>query len=696
MKKIGDWRLPVGMLFLTAVWLTGHAEVADSVQTKDLNELVVTAKRGWIEDGKIVYIPSKNEKKLSNSPETLIESMHLPILKVESGNIVSISGEPVKIFIDGVEADQATIASFWPKEVLSVEYIENSTDPKLLGTPKAVNFIMRKYEVGGNTKLDYLQRIPNANRGEISSIFSYKDLTLGAMFSGGYSNDHRSVLETNTIYSDFYYAGNHYDELTNTEVAPSHNTWDSMEAAISSKLKWKKFIATHNVSWEWSDNSESSTGTNSWDPMIFNSESSFNRSKSRENQISLDGSYYLEFNPKWSVAFGWWYSHSHLSGNSLSQTSDLPEIQDFYSENADLIKGRLLSTFRYSTNLQFQVSFTSSGTWYKTKYEGFTESTIPLTRNENSGYLLCFWQPINNISFNLRPGFYSIINKVDNISSSTLTPTAYGGITWSPNGKFQITGYGDFKSYSASASQYSPVVRRVSELLWTQGNPYLKSTLYWSGGLYCYYLMCDRFTISGTMGYDKIINPCITTYSSASAEMEGLIMTRVNVAPQQYYTIKPNFRLNMFGHRLNINLDPHYTHWIASPTGKRLHCNTWSVNASIDYTLKNCRLKLDYSSPAKYQTGGGAGITKTQSVLNFSFTWGNGNLYLVARVDNIFNKKSKIITDEILGNVISNEISRKTGRSVMVDLTYTFGYGKKVEENLNIGIGERIESAILK
>ena len=68
----------------------------------------------------------------------------------------------------------------------------------------------------------------------------------------------------------------------------------------------------------------------------------------------------------------------------------------------------------------------------------------------------------------------------------------------------------------------------------------------------------------------------------------------------------------------------------------------------------------------------------------------------MARVDNIFNKKSKIITNEILGNVISNEISRKTGRSVMVDLTYTFGYGKKVEENLNIGISERIESAILK
>lgn len=270
--------IKVKFLFTGLLLLSGlsfnQVSAEDSIPITKLEELVVESKRGWIEKDRIVYIPSKNEKKLSNSPETLIESMHLPILKVESGNIVSISGEPVKIFIDGVEADQATIASFWPKEVLRVEYIENSTDPKLLGTPKAVNFIMRKYEVGGNTKLDYLQRIPNANRGEISSIFSYKDLTLGAMFSGGYSNDHRSVLETNTIYSDFYYAGNHYDELTNTEVAPSHNTWDSLEAAISSKLKWKKLIATHNVSWEWSDNSESSTGTNSWDPMIFNSESS--------------------------------------------------------------------------------------------------------------------------------------------------------------------------------------------------------------------------------------------------------------------------------------------------------------------------------------------------------------------------------------------------------------------------------------
>ncbi|MDE7446959.1 MAG: outer membrane beta-barrel family protein [Lachnospiraceae bacterium] len=657
---------------------------------------MVESKRGWIEKDRIVYIPSKNEKKLSNSPETLIESMHLPMLKIKSGHIVSISDQIVKIFIDGIEADQATLASFWPKDVLRVEYIENPTDPKFSGATKAVNFIMRKYEVGGNTKIDYLHRIPNTNRGEISSLFSYKHLTLGAMFSGGYSNDHRDIQETTITYSDFFYGGTHYDELTNSVKRPTHNIWNFMEAAISSKLKWDKFIATHNVSCEWSDKSESSNGLNSWSPMIFNSESSFSQDKSHEILVSADGSYYYEWDSRWSIAFGWWYSHSHLSGYSLSQTSDLPQIEDSYSEDANLVKGKFLSTFRYSPNLIFQVGAVSAGTWYKTRYGGFTESIIPLTRCENSGYILCFWQPFNTLSTNIRPGIYSIANTTDDVSSSTITPTVSGVMTWSPSNKFKIAGYGNFSSSSASASQYSPVVRRISELLWTQGNPYLKSTSYWSGGLDVYYLTSNRFSVSGYLGYDKIINPCITTYSAASEDMGGLIMTRVNTSPQEYFTLRPNFRLNMIGHRFNININPDYTHWISNPRGSRLHCNTWSVNASIDYTLKNCRFKLDYSSPAKYQTGGGAGITKTQNVLNFSFTWGNGNLYLVARVDNLFNKKSKIITDEILGNVISNEISRKTGRSVMVDLTYTFGYGKKVEENLNIGISERIESAILK
>lgn len=43
-------------------------EKADSVSSKELEEVVVTSDRIWIEDGAINVIPSKQEKNLSNSP----------------------------------------------------------------------------------------------------------------------------------------------------------------------------------------------------------------------------------------------------------------------------------------------------------------------------------------------------------------------------------------------------------------------------------------------------------------------------------------------------------------------------------------------------------------------------------------------------------------------------------------------------
>ena len=48
-------------------------EQSDSVAAKELEEVVVMGDRAWIQDGIINVIPSKQEKKLSNSPETLIQ-----------------------------------------------------------------------------------------------------------------------------------------------------------------------------------------------------------------------------------------------------------------------------------------------------------------------------------------------------------------------------------------------------------------------------------------------------------------------------------------------------------------------------------------------------------------------------------------------------------------------------------------------
>ncbi|MBO5443839.1 MAG: hypothetical protein J5995_00615, partial [Muribaculaceae bacterium] len=47
----------------------GEAAADDSIPATELKELEVVAERAWIgEDGTMNFIPTRNEKKLSNSP----------------------------------------------------------------------------------------------------------------------------------------------------------------------------------------------------------------------------------------------------------------------------------------------------------------------------------------------------------------------------------------------------------------------------------------------------------------------------------------------------------------------------------------------------------------------------------------------------------------------------------------------------
>lgn len=151
------------ILFITSYLCSLKAATTanDSIAVKNLDELVVTGDRMWISDGIVNIVPSKQEKKLSDSPASLIKAMHLPFVQEKDGVVTSLSGEEVKFFINGEKADEIDIATFWPKHVKLVQYIDNPGDPTYEGAKHVINFSMREYEAGGVTRVRAFQRFPN-------------------------------------------------------------------------------------------------------------------------------------------------------------------------------------------------------------------------------------------------------------------------------------------------------------------------------------------------------------------------------------------------------------------------------------------------------------------------------------------------------------------------------------------------------
>ncbi len=166
-------------------------EPEDSTKVTELKELTVMGERAWIgEDGRVNIIPSKQEKRISNSAGSLIKALHIPMLKSDGDNSIStIDGRPVSIFINGEPATDTDLATFWPMDVRRVEYIIEPADPKFLGAGRVVNFIVEKYLAGGVTKIRGYYTSPRFIDGNLASKLVYKKMTYGMSLMSHYDDN---------------------------------------------------------------------------------------------------------------------------------------------------------------------------------------------------------------------------------------------------------------------------------------------------------------------------------------------------------------------------------------------------------------------------------------------------------------------------------------------------------------------------
>lgn len=125
-------------------------EQPDSLQTKELEGIVVEARLGRVSASASTYVPTARQKNSTQTGPELLRRMAIPQLGLIDGNTVTTnSGQRVDVFIDYVPASEQELSGMRMADVKRVEYYDFPEDPRFQGKAHVINFVMHKYNYGG-------------------------------------------------------------------------------------------------------------------------------------------------------------------------------------------------------------------------------------------------------------------------------------------------------------------------------------------------------------------------------------------------------------------------------------------------------------------------------------------------------------------------------------------------------------------
>lgn len=675
------------------------SELADtvlSVKETYLDELVVEARRGWVEDDKIVFVPDKHEKNLSNSAPDLLKSMQLPMVKIEGNQVTDRMGQNVTIFINGVRANDTDLSTFWPKEAIRVEYIENPDISKYGVTGTIVNFVMREYTAGGIAKLDLWQMYPLQGWYTVSSKIEYKRMTFGirADFSMDRFDIDRS--EGSESFRDFYYDGRHHDILTHQLFSKTPTKNDNLSFSANARYYTSSFQATHTVTFTWKHNpGTTSTSSDLWNPNIFNSSSSSSFSKYHNISPMVSGSYFWKISRQFGFTADWKYQFSSQDNNSHYLLDNTPQFHNSIRESTNSMNVSLTPYFVSSSGKWGTwLALTSSFDWFDLTYRGSSDTSSSQSRNDTEAKVRFWWRPVPTFNATITPGLTaSYWHIADADPSHTVLPFVNVSANWSPTDRFNLSGVVRYSFYTPSAAEINNVLIRETELLWRRGNEMLKGNEMWDVFFQSYWMPINNISIFGEAGYSKSVNEPIAFYEAADREHGGIIKTMKNGKAMNSWKILLGASGSFIRNRLNVSLEPVWQ--LYNPDGTDIKSmNSVSVNVQASYRVGNCRFGCLYRSPRRILSEGGTSRDKFTDSFDFIFTYGNGNIYLKAEINNIFHKYSCSHSEVNSGNYSSIIDNYRIGRRISLSFSYTLPFGKKVDESIDLNQGQTGKSSI--
>ncbi len=691
--------LGISCLLYGPGYISAQAEIPDSVRTHNLNEVVVEAQMQSTGTSSTTYVPTKKQKNAANNAIELLKIMAMPQIKVNpiDDSVTDNFGGDVSIFINYLQASKEEMDGLRTDDVRKVEYLEFPTDPRFRGAQRVINIIMHEYMYGGYTKLAANESFISVLSSQVNlfSKFAYKRMTYDLYFA---ANNLRSNHDGNTIEGGY--------SLINDGKPFTVKRYETIE---KSKFKQNQYPVTFQATYNTEKMQIRNTigfqhqanpkiyriGTLNFLPEIANNDTFERNGSQRKNSISYSGSFFFSLPNNLSFDITPIFNYTHTNALMMYST-DNTSILRRARENAYnfRIDGYLRKSIGQKHSLMIGAN---GGQWRNNLHYSGTSSYSDEFSNSFAAVLAGYNFQTQKVVINLNAGFSWENSDINGLKKDDWYPFSHINVRYSINNKNMLSAYFQYATNTAGITQKASDILQENELLYISGNPYLKNSRHTSFNLAYTWLPTNIFGMSAYGRFFGLYDRLFQTYSHYD-EGRTLIRSWINNGDYLSGSIGLAFSYKLLKGKLQLYANPEIN--FNKITGNYpLTYNPFKLSIQAIYYLNQFFFQGIYDIPQKGLHFDTNTIYNKRNYYSLVAGWSNTDWNIRLSAYNFFNKGWKDTTWKFKTPLYSEtgiSYSSNYYPRINIAVTYTFGYGKKVQRGNEVGAQSVANSGIMK